>query len=414
MEEAVYYGALSLIPVVLTIIVVLLTKNVCVSLFSGILSGALIISGGAPMTALKASIGEFIIPRLVDSYNAGVIVLLVFIGGFVTLLEKSGGAEAFARVVAKFVNTRCKTQLAAWLGGILIFFSELGTPMIVGPVFTPSFKKMRISREKLAWILDTTSSPVCVLLPFFGWGATVMGILIVEFENLGITEWTDWTAFCAAIPYQIYPILCLVLVPLVVLTKKEFGAMAKAEANARKGIFSRLPNEDAAPIQVNIYNNVSPLIIIIPLAVLFVVLFGNLIPLGFPMVAVPGGTFRIALISAYLLASVTMILLMKYYKVMDISAGIKTYLKGCGKLFDCIMMLVLAWGLSTVNGVLGTSEYIVLIAKNTIPSWSVPAIIFLISAVMSFATGTSWGTYAIVLPIALPMALHMNETKSER
>lgn len=137
MEGAVYYGALSLIPVVLTIAVVLWTKNVCVSLFSGIFSGALIINGGAPMTALKASIGEFIIPRLVDSYNAGVIVLLVFIGGFVTLLEKSGGAEAFARVVARFVNTRCKTQLAAWLGGILIFFSELGTPMIIGPVFTP-------------------------------------------------------------------------------------------------------------------------------------------------------------------------------------------------------------------------------------------------------------------------------------
>ena len=152
----------------------------------------------------------------------------------------------------------------------------------------------------------------------------------------------------------------------------------------------------------------TPLIIIIPLVVLFVVLFGNLIPLGFPMVAVPGGTFRIALISAYLLASVTMILLMKYYKVMDISAGVKTYLKGCGKLFDCIMMLILAGGLSTVNGVLGTSEYIVLIALNTIPGWSVPAIIFLISAVMSFATGTSWGTYAIVLPIALPMVLHLD------
>lgn len=408
MEETIYYGALSLIPIILTICLVLWTKNVCISLFCGVFSGALIISGGAPMEALKTTIGEFIIPRLVDSYNAGIIVLLVFIGGFVTLLEKSGGAEAFARVVANFVDTRCKTQIAAWLGGILIFFSELGTPMIVGPVFSPSFKKMRISREKLAWILDTTSSPVCVLLPFFGWGATVMGILVVEFQNLGITQWTDWTAFCAAIPYQIYPILCLVLVPLVVLSKKEFGAMARAEKNARKGIFSKLANDDAGPLTVNVNNHVSPLIVVIPLIVLFVVLFGNLIPLGFPTVAVPGGTFRIVLISAYLLASITMIVLMRYYKVMSISDGIRTYIKGCGKLFDCIMLLVLAWGMSTVNGLLGTSEYIVSVARDTIPGWSVPAIIFLVAAVMSFATGTSWGTYAIVLPIAVPMAVQLN------
>lgn len=408
MEEAVYYGALSLIPIVITIALVLWTKNVCISLFSGLFAGALIVCGGAPMEALKVTIGEYIIPRLVDSYNAGIIVLLVFIGGFVTLLEKSGGAEAFARVVANFVDTRCKTQIAAWLGGILVFFSELGTPMIVGPVFSPSFKKMRISREKLAWILDTTSSPVCVLLPFFGWGATVMGILIVEFENLGITEWTDWTAFCAAIPYQIYPILCLLLVPLVVFSKKDFGAMAKAEQNARKGIFSTLMSEDTAPVKVNVHNNVSPLIIIIPLVVLFVVLFGNLIPLGFPTVAVPGGTFRVALIAAYLLASVTMILMMKYYKVMTIYDGIKTYLKGCNKLFDCIMLLVLAWGMSTVNGLLGTADYIVLLAKGTIPNWMVPAIIFLVAVVMSFATGTSWGTYAIVLPIAIPMAVNLD------
>ena len=116
---------------------------------------------------------------------------------------------------------------------------------------------------------------------------------------------------------------------------------------------------------------------------------------------------RIALISSYLLAAVAMIILMKFYKVMSISEGIKTYVKGCNKLFDCIMLLVLAWGLSTVDGALGTSEFIVQIARDTIPVWSVPAIIFIIAAIMSFATGTSWGTYAIVLPIAVPMAHHL-------
>lgn len=406
MEATTYYGILSLVPILVTIGLVLWTKNVIVSLFAGVFSGALIICNYAPMEALKATIGDYIIPRLMDSYNAGIMVLLVFIGGFVTLLEKSGGAQSFAAAVAKFVDTRCKTQIAAWIGGIIIFFSELGTPMIVGPIFNPSFRKMRISKEKMAWILDTTSSPVCVLLPFFGWGATVMGILAVEFETLGITHITDWSAFCQAIPYQIYPILCLIMVPLVAFTGKEFSAMAKAEKNARKGIFSPAPGEEKfAPVEIK--SNVSPLVVIIPLIIMLVVFFGNLIPLGFPTQAVPGGKMRIALISSYLLAAVAMIILMKFYKVMSISEGIKTYVKGCNKLFDCIMLLVLAWGLSTVDGALGTSEFIVQIARDTIPVWSVPAIIFIIAAIMSFATGTSWGTYAIVLPIAVPMAHHL-------
>lgn len=154
-------------------------------------------------------------------------------------------------------------------------------------------------------------------------------------------------------------------------------------------------------------SKVSPLVVIIPLIVMLTVFFANLVPLGFPTQAVPGGKMRIALISSYLLAAITMIILMKIYKVMTINEGIKTYIKGCSKLFDCIMLLTLAWALSTVDGVLGTSEFIVQIASDTIPVWSVPAIIFIIAAVMSFATGTSWGTYAIVLPIAVPMAHHL-------
>ncbi|MBP3306290.1 MAG: sodium:proton exchanger [Anaerotignum sp.] len=401
-------NVLSIVPIVLTIGLAIGTRNVILSLFTGLLSGALIIAKGHPVAALKATIGEYIIPRFLDSYNAGIIVLLVFIGGFVTLLERSGGAEAFARKVANYIDTRCKTQIAAWIGGILVFFSELGTPMIVGPIFAPIFKKMRISKEKLAWIIDCTASPVCVLIPFIGWGVTSMGLIQTELDNLGITAINDWTAFCNAIPYQIYPILCLCMVPLVAFSRKEFGAMAKAEQDARKGIFSILPSEDTSKKNMITNNNVSPMVVILPLVVLFITLFGILIPQGFPVKQVPGGDFRVALISGYLLAAVTMILLMKHYKVMEIKDGISTYVKGCSKLFDCMVMLILAWALSTVGGILGTSEFIVSIAQGTVPYWLVPSIVFLIGALMSFATGTSWGTFAIVMPIAIPVAYHLD------
>ncbi|MBQ4467664.1 MAG: sodium:proton exchanger [Firmicutes bacterium] len=395
---------LSIIPIILTIGLAVWTRNVILSLFVGVLSGVLIIHGGHPIESIQSLFSDYVLTNMMDSYNAGICLLLVFIGGFVTLIEKSGGAEAFARSVAKFVNTRHKTQIAAWIGGILVFFSELGTPLIVGPIFTPIFEKMRISKEKLAWVLDTTASPVCVLIPFIGWGVYSMGLIQTEFDNLGITDVNDWTAFIKAIPFQIYPILCLIMVPLVAMSGREFGAMARAEKKAMKGVFSELGGEELDRKNMILNNNVSPLVALIPLAVLFVTLFGILIPLGFPTTPVPGGQFRIALITGYLFAAITMIILMKYYKVNTIKGGLGIYLKGCGKLFDCIMMLMLAWSLSTVGSELGTSAYIVGLAKDTIPAWSVPAIIFLVGAIMSFATGTSWGTFAIVMPIAIPMA----------
>lgn len=395
---------LSIIPIILTIAFAIISKNVILSLFVGLFSGVLILVGGNPIVALKTMFGDYIMENMMDSYNVGIMLLLVFIGGFVTLIEQSGGAEAFARGVANFVNTRKKTQIAAWIGGILVFFSELGTPLIVGPIFKPIFEKMRISKEKLAWIIDTTASPVCVLIPFIGWGVYSMGLIQTEFNNLNITYVSDWTAFIKAIPFQIYPILCLIFVPIVVISGREIGPMAKVEQKAMKGIFSEIGGEETALKEMLVNNHASPLVAIIPLIVLFVTLFALLIPEGFPLTPVPGGHFRIALIIGYLFASLTMIILMKVYKVNTIKGGIGIYFKGFGKLFDCIIMLVLAWSLSAVGNNLGTSEYIVGLAEGSIPPWAVPAIIFLVGAVMSFATGTSWGSFAIVMPIAISMA----------
>ena len=164
------YGFLSVIPVLLAITLAIKFKNVVIALFSSVLIGVLILVKGSPIVALTTMIEGYLFAQLQDSYNAGVLVLLVFIGGFIALMEKSGGAVAFANKVAKVINNRFKVQLSAWIGGIIIFFSDLGTPLIVGPVFEPLFDKLRVSREKLAWILDSTSSPVAVLVPFIGWG----------------------------------------------------------------------------------------------------------------------------------------------------------------------------------------------------------------------------------------------------
>ena len=264
-----------------------------------------------------------------------------------------------------------------------------------------------MSREKLAWILDSTASPVCVLLPFIGWGVYSMGLIQKEFDALNITHVTDWSAFISAIPYQFYPILCLILIPMVAVSGREFSYMAKAEENAKKGIFSSLDPD--APTRTMITNTtVSPLVVIIPLVVLFVTLFGLLIPQGFPTKQVPGSVFRVALITGYFYAAVTMIALMVFYKVKPLMESIRLYIKGLGRMYECIVILVLAWSLSAVGKNIGTPDYIVMLAKENVPGWAVPAIIFCIGSLISFATGTSWGTFGIMMPIAIPMAIHLD------
>lgn len=401
------YGVISLLPVILTIVLAIKTRNVIFALGVGVFTGVLIQMEGNPLAATTTTIKEYLIPQVMDSYNAGIIVLLVAIGGCVTMIEHSGGAESFARHAARLVNTRCKLQILTWISGIAVFFSELGTPLIVGPIFNPLYEKMRVSREKLAWILDSTASPVCTLIPFIGWGVYSMGLIQKEFDALRITDVTDWTAFIRAIPFQFYPILCLLIVPLVAFSGREFSFMAKAEENALKGVFSSL-DPSAPKIEKNVSDTqVSPLIVAIPLAILFITLFGILVPLGFPVKQVPGSQFRIALITGYLYAAASMIVLMAYYKVKSLMEGVRLYIRGCSKMFECTVILILAWSLSAIGKNIGTPDFIVALAKETVPFWAVPAIIFCIGSLISFATGTSWGTFGIMMPIAIPMAIHM-------
>ncbi|SHI38288.1 Na+/H+ antiporter NhaC [Dethiosulfatibacter aminovorans DSM 17477] len=400
-----HVGILSLLPVFLAITIAIKFKNVIPALFIGVFAGVMILVGGNPITAITTMIKEYVFTQLTDSYNAGVLVLLVFIGGFVGLMEKSGGAAAFAKLITKIVDNRFKAQIATWLGGIIVFFSDLGTPLIVGPISEPLFDKLRVSREKLAWIIDSTASPVAVLVPFIGWGVYVMGLIQKEFEALGVME-SDWTAFIKAIPFQFYPIMAVTMVPLVAFTGYEFSAMAKAERRILDTGERYWPN--SSPLRMandEVNKNSRAILIWLPLIVLFVTLFGILAPLGFPFKKVPGSAFRTALSTGYLFAAITIISLMVKDKVNTLNESFDIYFKGMNKMMNVAVILVLAWALGTVGKGLGTANYIIEVTQGTLPGWAVPCLVFLIGAVMSFATGSSWGTFAIMMPLVIPMAV---------
>lgn len=399
------YGFLSVIPVILAIGLAIAFKNVVLALFASVFTGVLILVGGSPIEAVTTMIKDYYFMQLQDSYNAGVLVLLVFIGGFIALMEKSGGAAAFATKVSKIINNRFKVQLAAWLGGIMIFFSDLGTPLIVGPIFEPLFDKLKVSREKLAWILDSTASPISVLVPFIGWGVYIMGLIQKEYDALGIAE-SDWTAFVRSIPFNLYSILAMLMVPIVAYTGLEFSAMAKAEKRMQETgkKYWEGSNPMRKPDDGEILESKASLIII-PLVVLMVTMFGILIPLGFPFQRVAGGEFRAALSTGYLFAAIVLMAMMIFYKVKTFEEAFSIYSSGMSKMMYVAVILVLAWSLSSVSKTLGTSEYIIRVTQGNMPAWLLPGVVFLIGAVLSFATGSSWGAYAIMMPLVIPMAV---------
>lgn len=402
------YGFLSLVPIILAIVLAVAFKNVVLALFASVFIGVLILVGGSPITAVTSMISDYFFMQLQDSYNAGVLVLLVFIGGFIALMEKSGGAAAFANKVSKVINNRFKVQLAAWLGGILVFFSDLGTPLIVGPVFEPLFDKLRVSREKLAWILDSTSSPVAVLVPFIGWGVYIMGLIQKEYQALNIAE-SDWTAFIRSIPFNIYSILAVIMVPLVAFTGFEFSSMAKAEKRMQETgeRYFEGSKPMRAPADEGIVES-KPILIGLPLLVLLVTMFGILLPLGFPFQKVPGSAFRTALSTGYLFAAIVLMIMMVMYKVNTFDETFSIYTKGMSRMTNIAIILILAWSLSAVTKELKTSEYIIQLTQGNLPAFLLPGVVFLIGAILSFATGSSWGAYAIMMPLVIPTAIAIN------
>ena len=380
------------------------SKNVILSLFCGGFVGTMIFASGNPFLATKSIIGDYLFVQLTDSYNAGVIVLVIFIGGFIKLMEKSGGAQAFSKSVYKYVNTKLKAQLCAWVGGILIFFSDLGTPLLVGPVFRPLFDKLKISREKLAWILDSTSSPVAILIPFIGWGVYIMGLIQAEFDNLNVAQ-SDYATFVEAIPFQIYAILAIIMIPLSAFMKKDFSQMKKAEAEGGfAGIFFEEDVQGASKGQMGT-GNARPSMVIVPIVVVFATLFITLAPLGFPFQKVDGNAFRVALTMGYFFGTLVLMALIGVYRVKNFQDTFKIYVDGMKGMTDVAVTLVLAWSLGSMISALGTAEFIVNGLKSIhFSAGLVPAAIFVFGAFVSFSTGSSWGTFAIMMPLAIPMA----------
>ena len=399
-------GLYSLAPVIITLVLSVWSRNVVLGLFVGVFSGVLLLNGPNLFTGMSIMLEQYLVAQASNSANMGILLLMIFVAGLVGLMEKSGGAAAFASMMTQFITNKVKAQSATWMSGCLLFFTDSGTPLIVGPLFRPIIDGLKISRAKLAWIIDSTASPVAVLIPFIGWGLYSQGLISQEYKDLGIDE-SAFLAYIKAVPFQFYSVLAVIMVPVVIMAKADFGPMRKAEEDCAKGIVM----ESAETLEAEVVTTTSlqkakPIMVWLPLGCMLVIMFSLLVPQGFPMdmANMPSNAFRASLSTGYICAAIILIMLMRYYGVRSLSGGFSLYLESMSKVVTVLIILVLAWSLGAVGKDLGAPAYISALIDGRLPAYLIPAAVFVVGGVISFSTGSSWGTYAILIPLTIPIA----------
>ena len=398
------YGFLSLVPPLLTVFLAMYTRNVIVALVIGVLCGSLILTDFNPFAALLNAVEEQVLQEIAVASQAQVILTMMVIGGFVKVLEVSGGARAFARKMTTVVSTRVRAQMLCWCSGLAIFFTDSGNSLIVGPLYRSVFDEFRLCREKLAYILDTTSSPISILIPFIGWGAYIMSLIEKNYAEIGLDD-NAFEVLLAVIPYQFYAFLALLTVPFIILTQKDYGPMRQIQVEYDAAHGSADVETNAAPVDEPAETRLG--IFLYPLGTMLFLVAG-LITWHWTHDGITGPHIRSTLIISYLTASLVCMEMMRRFQGKTYTESIGVFVKGAESLVYVSIVLVLAWSLSSITGDLGTAPYLAGIISATVAPMFFPAIVFVLSSIIGLSTGSSYGTFAIVMAIAVPVGFQLD------
>lgn len=430
------FGIWTLVPPLVAIVLAFISKNVVISLFIGALSGSFMLQIGDRniFGAIVHSFLDFVqraLNSLADPWNAGIILQVLVIGGVINLVSKMGGAKAVAEALAKKAKTPRSAQIITWLLGIFVFFDDYANSLIIGPIMRPVADKMKISRERLSFIIDATAAPIAGLAIVSTWIGLEVGLINDSFNAIGETV-DSFGVFLQTIPYRFYNILILVFVVATSLMLREFGPMRKAEMKARRGeqvlkdidLEAKEAEEFAEKngVKLSIWNAIIPIgtLIISALASFYysgylaimegedIILQNILIESPFSFTAIQqtfsNADASIALFQAALIASIVAIILAVCKKIFTISEAIEVWIDGMKGLIITGVILILAWSLSSVIKELGTAQYLVTLLSDSLPKFLLPSVIFILGAIISFATGTAYGTMGILMPLAIPLA----------
>lgn len=390
----------SLLPPIIAIGLALITKEVYSSLFLGIVVGGLLYSNFNFEGTLLHVFNEGIVASLSDAYNVGILVFLVILGIMVAMMNKAGGSAAFGRWAAKHIKSRTGAQLATIALGVLIFIDDYFNCLTVGSVMRPVTDKSRISRAKLAYLIDATAAPVCIIAPVSSWAAAVASY---------VDEGNGLELFISAIPFNFYALLTIVMTIFLSITDLDYGPMAKYEYNARVNgdVFSGKgavdTSEKEAGTKGKVVDLVLPILFLIVACVIGMIYSGGFFDgVGF-VDAFSGSDASVGLMLG---SAVTLVVTVVYYLIRrvlpfkDIASCIPDGFKA---MVPAILILTFAWSLKGMTDSLGAKEFVAQVVTNSANSFQalLPAIVFVIACLLSFATGTSWGTFGILIPITL-------------
>lgn len=393
---------ISVLPPVLAIVLAIWTRQVYLSLAGGSWLAWTILEGWNPVTAMGSTVESWV-AVLGSAGDARVIMFTLVIGALIATVEASGGVRGFvAWLEAKeWVNNAKRSQLLAWVTGIVIFIESNITVLVAGSVARPLFDRYKCSREKLAYIIDSTSAPICILIPLNAWGAYNLQIL----ASLGVED--PLGVLVQSIAYNFYAMIAVVGVLLVILFGIDIGPMKKAEERTKGGallwpdatpmideeVLSPPPLEGVEPRARNMFLPIASMVIFMPIA-LYITGGGDL----------REGSGSTSVLWSVLVGLGVAWVMLKAQGIFTVDELVRTALKGAGALVPLALILMLAIALGNVVEELGTGVYVAQVTAGTMPNWVYLPLVFAVSGGIAFSTGTSWGTFAIMLPIAVPAA----------
>lgn len=397
----------SILPPLSAIILAIWSKQVILSLFVGIWAGFTILNGFDPIAGITAGL-DGVVNVFGDAGDAKVLIFTLLIGSLIATIEHSGGVRGFVHFLEsrRWVHNGYRAQILAWVTGLVIFIESNITLLVAGAVSRPLFDRYRISREKLAYLIDATSAPVCVMIPLNAWGAVIIGLI----AGTGVDNPLE--TFIAAIPYNLYAISAIILALVVIWKNVDIGPMKAAEARTRGG---DLLWPDSTPLVDTSVDEMMPAAagesvpsasyMAIPIVVMILMMpLGLYVTGGGSLIEGSGSTSILWAVSAAIVSGWAMLLASRKSTVNEL---MRVFMKGAGNLLPISTILLLALALGDVARLLQTGPYVAGIAGATVPEFMLAPLIFLVSAFIAFSVGSSWGTFAIMIPIAIPIATNL-------
>lgn len=394
-------GWFSILPPLLAIVLAIWSKQVVLSLFAGIWMGFAVLNGFNPLTGFSAGL-DGIVNVFSDAGDARVIIFTLLIGSLIATIEYSGGVRGFVHFLEsrRWVHTGRRAQFLAWVTGLVIFVESNITLLVAGAVSRPLFDRYKVSREKLAYLIDATSAPVCVMIPLNAWGAFIIGIV----STSGIEN--PLQMFIASIPYNLYAIAAIVLALVVAWKDINIGPMKAAEKRTQGGDIlwpGAVPLVDTSTDETLTGDAPSAWLMIVPIVVMVAMMPLGLYVTGNGTLIEGSGSIAILwAVSAAIVSIWIMLLARGGTRINDLMV---VFMKGAGKLLPIATILLLALTLGDVAKLLGTGPFVAGVVGANVPEFLLAPLIFLVAAFIAFSVGSSWGTFAIMIPIAIPIGV---------